>query len=369
MRIAVTGATGFLGWHVLCRAFASGVTAVPVDRSALTSPELLADVLRNVHAVVHCAGVNRGADSDVLDGNLAVARALADAVRRAGQPIRIVYANSVHSRGGTAYGVAKRKAGELLAGAVPGAYSDVVLPNVFGEHGRPYYNSFVATFCRDVADGRPPADVSDRDVVLLHAQDAAGVLEHEAHSTGDRTIEPDGESIRVAEVLDILREFESTYRSGELPDLTGRFRTSLFHTYRSHLFPERFPIELTRRTDSRGTLLECVRTGVTGGQALVSTTVPGAVRGEHVHLRKFERFVVLDGQAEIAMRRLFTDHLVRFQVSGDRPVLVDMPTMWTHNLTSIGERPTTAFFWTNEVFHPDDPDTFACQVDCREGPP
>ncbi|NDL57642.1 NAD-dependent epimerase/dehydratase family protein [Phytoactinopolyspora mesophila] len=369
MTIAVTGATGFLGWHVLCRAFASGVTTAPVDRSTLTSPERLADVLRNVHAVVHCAGVNRGSDSDILDGNLAAARALAEAVRRAKQPIRIVYANSAHSLGATAYGVAKRKAGEMLAGAAPGAYSDVVLPNVFGEHGRPYYNSFVATFCRDVADGRRPADVSDRDVALLHAQDAASVLAAEAQRTGDRTVAPDGEPVRVAEVLGILREFESTYRGSELPDLTGRFRTSLFHTYRSHLFPERFPIGLTRRTDSRGTLLECMQSGVTGGQAMVSTTVPGAVRGEHVHLRKFERFVVLDGEAEIATRRLFTDRIVRFHVSGDRPVIVDMPTMWTHNLTNIGKRPMTAFFWTNEVFRPDDPDTFACPVEVRTDPP
>jgi UDP-2-acetamido-2,6-beta-L-arabino-hexul-4-ose reductase len=355
MKIGVTGAGGFLGWHVRCRAFAAGVESVRVD---------LAEPLPSgLDAVVHCAGANRGTDSEVVEGNLTAARRLVEAVQRADRPVRIVYANSVHSRGDGVYGAAKRKAAELLAGAAPGAFSDVVLPNLFGEHGRPYYNSFVATFCREVADGRQPGEVHDRGIALLPAQDAASALVGEAGAASDRNVEPAGEPVSVRAVLETLQEFASTYRRGELPDLTGRFRTSLFHTYRSFLFPERYPIALPRRSDARGSLVECVRTGVTGGQAFVSTTVPGAVRGEHVHLRKFERFLVVDGRAEIALRRLFTDQVVRFRVDGAHPAIVDMPTMWAHNLTNVGDRPVTTFFWTNELYDPGDTDTFACPVD------
>jgi UDP-2-acetamido-2,6-beta-L-arabino-hexul-4-ose reductase len=81
-----------------------------------------------------------------------------------------------------------------------------------------------------------------------------------------------------------------------------------------------------------------------------------------VHLRKFERYVVVEGQAEIALRRLFTDQVVRFLVTGERPAIVDMPTLWAHRITALGESPVTTFFWTNEVYDPADPDTYACPV-------
>jgi UDP-2-acetamido-2,6-beta-L-arabino-hexul-4-ose reductase len=160
----------------------------------------------------------------------------------------------------------------------------------------------------------------------------------------------------------MLRDFKSVYATGEIPDISDLLRVRLFNTYRSHLFPARYPIALQPRTDARGTLVECVRAGATGGQAFVSSTVPHAVRGDHVHLRKFERFAVMDGEAEISLRRLFTSQVVTFRVSGDRPVAIDMPTMWAHNLTNVGGSALTTFFWTNELFRADDPDTFACPV-------
>ena len=366
MKLAVTGAGGFLGWHVRCRAFAQGIDCVPVRRNVMTDADRLADAIGDVDAVLHCAGVNRGTDREVTEGNLLAAQQLADAVRRADRPIRIVYANSTHSRGDTAYGIAKRKAGELLASA---GFSDVILPNLFGEHGRPHYNSFVATFCHELAGARAPVVAQDREVPLLHVQDAADTLIQEAAATGSRVVEPEADPVAVSVVLDLLQNFESVYATGEIPDIADRFRARLFNTYRSYLFPGRYPIAAQPRTDARGTLVECVRAGATGGQAFISSTVPAAVRGEHVHLRKFERFTVLEGEAEISLRRLFTREVVTFRVSGDRPVAIDMPTMWAHNLTNVGSAPLTTFFWTNELYRPDDPDTFPCPVEAVEGSP
>lgn len=370
--IAVTGATGMLGWHLRCRAFAAGVSTVPVGRAELADPDRLADILTAASAVVHCAGANRGEESEVVEGNLAAARGLAEGLRRAGRDLRVVYANSVHRATDSGYGIAKRKAAELLAGAAPGRFSDVVLPHLFGEHARPHHNSFVATFAYELAQGRRPEQVRDRELALLHAQEAAGVLLSEVDTAGDRVVEPAGEPMSVAGVLSTLEHFAAIYRSGDLPDLTGRtsglpessdrVRVNLFHTYRSYLFPERFPIPLPRRSDQRGTLVECVRTGFAGGQGFVSSTVPSAVRGEHMHLRKFERYVVVSGTAEIALRRLFTRQVVRFSVTGEEPVIVDMPTGWAHHLINVGAQPLTTFFWSNEVYRPEDPDTYPCPV-------
>lgn len=370
MKLAVTGADGFLGWHLRCKSFALGIECIPVRRDAMGSSDRLADLIRGVDAVLHCAGVNRGTEREVTEGNLRAAHSLAEAVQRVDHPVRIVYANSTHSRGDSAYGMAKRKAGELLAGAAPGrmGFSDVILPNLFGEHGRPHYNSFVATFCHEIAAGRDVA-LQDREVALLHVQDAADVLIQEAHASGHRVVEPEAEPVAVSAVLGMLRGFESVYATGEIPDISERLRARLFNTYRSHIFPARYPIAAQPRTDARGTLVECVRAGTSGGQAFMSSTVPYGVRGDHVHLRKFERFAVMDGEAEISLRRLFTSEVVTFRVSGDRPVVIDMPTMWVHNLTNVADSPLTTFFWTNELFNAEDPDTFACPVRAPQGAP
>jgi UDP-2-acetamido-2,6-beta-L-arabino-hexul-4-ose reductase len=209
----------------------------------------------------------------------------------------------------------------------------------------------------------------DREIPLLHVQQAADILIQEASATGRRIFEPQADPFPVSAVLSLLRNFESVYATGEIPDISDPFRARLFNTYRSYLFPGRYPIGAQPRTDPRGVLVECIRAGTTGGQAFISSTVPGAVRGEHVHLRKFERFAVLDGEAEISLRRLFTGEVVTFRVNGDQPVAIDMPTMWAHNLTNIGPAPLTTFFWTNELYRQEDPDTFACTVKAAQGAP
>ena len=378
MRIALTGADGFLGWHLRCAALARGIAVDPLSREDLARPERLAGRLGAVDAVIHCAGVNRGSDTELTEGNRLAAEQLATAVaathQAAGQPLRLVYANSIQSLGGPTagplYGPAKRLAGERLATASP-AYSDVLLPNLFGEHGRPWYNSFVATFCAQLAEGGQPEVTEDRLVPLLHVQDAAAILLDQAGvpaQVGRTRVEPPAQPVPVSRVLALLREFARVYATGELPDIADPFAARLFNTYRSFLVPDRYPIIGTPRTDQRGTLVECVRTGSAGGQAFVSSTRPGAVRGEHFHLRKFERFLVLEGEAEIALRRLFSKDVVRFRVTGGTPAMIDMPTLWVHNLTNIGRTPVTTFFWTNELFDPADPDTFPAAVDDLEVP-
>jgi UDP-2-acetamido-2,6-beta-L-arabino-hexul-4-ose reductase len=361
VRIAVTGASGFLGWHVRCRAFAMGLESVPVTRDVMADPAALVDALRSVDAVIHCAGVNRGTDHEITEGIVGPAQRLLAAIRRTGRPVRVVYANSTRVGDSSVYGLAKARAADILA-AAPG-FSDVILSNLYGEHGRPHYNSFVATFSHQLARGHTPRVLNDRELPLIHAQDAATQLIREAGSTGHRTVKPAGERIAVSRVLALLCEYAATYRTGDLPDIASAFHSSLFNTYRSHLFPAGYPIVMRPHTDARGTLVECVRTERAGGRAFVSTTQPGAVRGGHLHLRAFERILVVAGEMEISLRRLYTDHIVGFQVSGDRPAAVDLPTMWAHKMTNVGDGPTTAFAWTNEPLRTDDPDTYACPVD------
>lgn len=357
MKILLTGANGFLGWHTRCRLRAlTGHEVVSVGRQQW--PEL-ADHMAGVDAIIHVAGVNRGFDTDVELGNAELARRLGEAVRaNTGSP-RLIFANSIQAGNDSPYGNGKAVAAELLAAAaadVGSHYVDVKLPNLFGEHGKPYYNSFVATFVDSVLNKQPPR-VADRSVDLLHVQTAAQSLIG-GLTTPEKQLTPLGTSTTVQGVLDSLVVFEQLYTGGEIPALLTDLDIDLFNTLRAAHFPKRSPIALTPRSDDRGRLVEVVRAHGGGGQMFVSTTRPGITRGEHFHLHKVERFVVLSGRARISLRRLFSTDVIEFDVDGRTPVAVDMPTMWVHNITNTGDGDLLTLFWTNELFDPAAPDTF-----------
>jgi UDP-2-acetamido-2,6-beta-L-arabino-hexul-4-ose reductase len=354
--VALTGAGGFLGWHIRVLARALGRPAPTIiGRDALASVETLASLLNGVDRVVHVAGVNRGQPDEVATGNVVLARQLSAGLRACQTPPkRVVFANSVQAANGTPYGDGKAAAAVLLAETARWfgcAFDDVLLPNLFGEHGRPNYNSVVATFCRVLADGGTPRVDGDRELDLLHATDAAASL------LGLPC--PGGSARRtVRQLADQIGGFASIYRAGEIPDLHDRFDLRLFNTYRSHIFPANTPIPLTRHSDARGGLVEAVKVHGGGGQTFCSSTVPGVTRGDHFHMAKVERFVVVRGEAEICLRRVLHDEVLRFRVSGDEPVVVDMPTMWAHSITNVGAGELTTLFWANELFDPANPDTY-----------
>ena len=357
--VVLTGGSGFLGWHVRVLARALKLPEpIIVDRDDFAQPNVLAAKLNGADRVVHLAGINRGEPQEVATGNVILARQLAAGLRScATPPKRVAFANSVQAGNGTPYGDGKAAAGVLLAETARwfgSEFSDVLLPNLFGEHGRPHYNSVIATFCRLLADGGKPQVSGDRELELLHATDAAALL------LGTTPVETPVPTVRrtVSELATQLTTFATTYRSGEIPPLTDRFAVRLFNTYRSQLFPANTPLRLPTHTDARGGLVEAVKVHGGGGQTFCSTTVPGVTRGEHFHLAKVERFVVIRGEAEIRLRRVLHDDVLTFRVSGDKPTVVDMPTMWAHNITNVGSSDLTTLFWTNDVFDPLNPDTY-----------
>jgi UDP-2-acetamido-2,6-beta-L-arabino-hexul-4-ose reductase len=357
VKVLVTGADGFLGWHTRARLRSlTSHEVVGIDKDEWAD---LDTFVRNADAIIHMAGVNRGTDEEVESANIALARDVAEAMRASGGAPRIIYANSIQAGNGTPYGVGKGAAAGILAEAasqIGSHFVDVRLPNLFGEHGRPQYNSFVATFAHAVMNGQTP-QIVDRPVDLLHVQGAAqafiDALETDAHR-----IDPAGVPTTVQGVFDKLHGFNVLYATGDVPPLDSNLDVDLFNTLRAALFPTHYPIPLVQRTDARGSLVEVVRAHGGPGQTFVSTTKPGVTRGEHYHLRKVERFVVVGGSARISLRKVLTDSIISFDVTGDAPAIVDMPTMWVHNITNTGSGELTTLFWTHELFDPDAPDTF-----------
>lgn len=367
MRVAITGGHGFLGWHAACRLRAlDGIEPVRLGRAAFANPEELALAIADVDAVLHIAGINR-ADSDqaVEEGNADLGRRLANALTAANRPIDVAYANSVQAEFDNAYGRGKSRAAEIVGEAVSsagGRFADLLLPNLFGEHGRPAYNSFVATFAHEIAAGRTPTVNGDRKIPLLHAQDAAAALITALGS--DRRESVVGEPRGISEVLDLLQHAHDLYGTrGEIPPLPGPFEVNIFNTYRAAAFPTMWPIMPKVHSDDRGDLFETVRAHGGTGQAFVSTTRPGQVRGQHYHLHKVERFFVIKGEAEIRLRRLLHSDVVTFRLSGERPSFVDMPTMWVHNIRNVGDSDLVTMFWADQLLDPANPDQYPEKVE------
>lgn len=366
-RIAVTGPDGFVAWHTRCAARARwGGDLTGVGSEHFDNPDLLDAALAEVDAVIHLAGINRAQDpSDIEQVNPWLAEQLVGSLRRLGHRIPVVYGNSIHSLGESVFGVAKRRAAEILTqwGSEVGApVMDVVMPNLFGEHGLPNYNSVVATFCHALAAGDVPSVVDDKELPLLYVGEAADRLLDLALSPQAGQISLEGRSTWVSELATKLTRLVEDYKSGRLPDLSDPFTKQLFNTYRSAAFPAHFPILPEPAVDPRGHLVEAVKGRGGEVQVFFSSTNPGYTRGQHWHRHKVERFLVLAGAGVIRLRRLFTDEVVEFSVSGDRPAIVDMPTYWAHSITNTGSDPLVTLFFADELYDPAQPDTIPEEV-------
>jgi UDP-2-acetamido-2,6-beta-L-arabino-hexul-4-ose reductase len=355
--VALTGANGFLGWHTRAALHETGSSRSIALGDGFDLESAVASI-DGASRLIHIAGVNRGSDSEVQDGNALFAAQVAEALARCENPPPVVvFANSTQASNGSTYGRAKREASGILRNVTEryGArFEDVLLPNLFGEHGRPFYNAVTATFSHLLSRGDQPIVEQDKELTLLHVQDAADRLIGAVNSDASTRLQV-RES--VSGLLLRLSNIATAYRHGDIPDIRTKFDRDLFNTYRSYTFPAQTPVVLERHADSRGSFFEVIRSHGGPGQSSFSTTEPGISRGDHFHRRKIERFTVLAGTATISLRKLFSTEVYEFQVTGEQPVAVDMPTMWTHKITNMGADTLYTSFWTNEVFNPSAPDT------------
>ena len=367
MKIGITGADGLLAWHqrAYFKASAGEHTLRLANRATFERPELLAEFVAGVDAIIHLAGMNRGADVEVETTNAALAHDLVLACAQTKTRPFLVYANSTHQDRDTAYGRGKRAGADTLrlwAEQNGTGFANLILPHVFGEFGKPFYNSVVSTFCHQLARNETPQIVTDSELELLHAQDVAARSLMAIQENQRGTIRLQGSSMKVSELLLRLTEMRDRYQSMIMPKLESALDVRLFNTLRSYLFPAHYPVALTLHSDARGSLFEVVKS-VSGGQVFISTTHPGITRGNHFHTRKIERFLVASGVAEIRLRKLFSDEVTRFKVRGDAPCYVDIPTFHTHYITYTGQSELVTLFWTNEIFDPENTDTFSEAVD------
>lgn len=390
LHIGITGQSGFLGTHLYnYLGLQPGVALVPFERGAFepyasdpgasaadpkafdtgTSADgnTLCDWVRQCDVIIHLAALNRHPEPETLyETNVALVDRLIHAMEATGARPHVLFSSSTQEEKDNPYGRSKAEGRKRLSAWAQrngATFTGLVIPNVFGPFGLPFYNSVVATFCHQLTHGETPRIEVDGVLKLIYVDNLVKaiwrLIQEPTHAY---TVPPDAE-ITVSALLRLLEGFRADYfDKGVIPALAGPFERNLFNTFRSFIDQRSFfPKTLTRHADDRGAFVEIARTHP-GGQVSFSTTLPGITRGEHFHTRKIERFAVLRGQARIALRRIGTDEVLAFDLDGDKPSFVDMPVWYTHNITNTGNGELLTLFWINEFFDPTDPDTYFVKV-------
>lgn len=354
MKVGITGYNGFIGYHlwVHIKYLCDDLEVIKLDSSLMG--------IEKCDVVVHLAEKNRGDEKEIYDNNISSASTLASAL---GSNKRLLYASSLHEDDDTIFGKYRRENKLLFAKwakASDSSFSSLRIPNVFGEFCKPNYNSFVATFCHKIINNGEITATSNR-VKLVYVQNLCKQIVDIIRDGGDDesyTIKQDG-TYRVQYVYNKLLSFKRQYIDYNIiPNLKSYYDTfelDLFNTFRSYI--EDRVVTMDSNSDERGYLSETIKTN-TGGQSFFSTTNPGYIRGQHFHMRKLERFCVLKGEAEINLRKIGSDKIITYEVSGKKTQYIDMPLFYTHNITPANNEEITTLFWTNELLDKNDVDTF-----------
>ena len=366
LRIGITGQGGFIGSYLFnYLGLQKGVECIPFENIFFQNKELLQKFVKQCDVIVHLAAKNRHSDSDILyKTNVELVQRLIDAMETEAVTPHVIFSSSTQEERDNIYGRSKKEGRRLFqqwAANNQSVFNGLIIPNVFGPFGNPYYNSVIATFSHQLTHNETPKIEVDGTLKLIYIHELAAEIWKIITKKQTESIchlNPTSEA-KVSEILAVLENYRLLYFENHiLPEISNRFELNLFNTFRSYIDHSKFyPLVLKKNTDNRGSFIETVKTEI-GGQFSFSTTHPGITRGDHFHTRKIERFIVISGKAVIELRRIGTNDLLHFELDGKNPSFVDMPVWFTHNITNVGDEDLLTLFWINEFFDPADPDTF-----------
>ncbi|OUQ38433.1 capsular polysaccharide biosynthesis protein CapF [Faecalibacterium sp. An122] len=395
MNVLVTGAKGFVGKNLVCnlRNIAEGknrtrpkLTIGEIYEYDLdTDPALLDKFCAGADFVFNLAGVNRPKDqSEFMEGNFGFASDLLEKLEKHGNKCPVMLSSSIQATligryGQSDYGKSKLAGEELFFEYSRETGAPILVyrfPNLFGKWCRPNYNSVVATFCNNIANDLP-IQVNDRstelefvyiDDLVEEMLDALEGKEHRCEFSGlDAVAKENGRYCYVpvtskatlGEIVDLLESFKEQPRTLVMPEIpAGSFAKKLYSTYLSYLPKKAVCVPLKMNVDDRGSFTELLKTAHCG-QVSVNISKPGITKGQHWHNSKWEFFMVVSGHGLIQERKIGTDEVMEFEVSGDKIEAVHMLPGYTHNIINLSDTENlVTVMWANETFDPQHPDTF-----------
>lgn len=382
MKILVTGANGFAGKNLIAtlnniRDGKDNFHGLPTDLEIFpydlgVPEEDFERYCAECDFVFNLVGVHRPKDeSEFMKGNFGFLTTLLDTLKKYNNTCPILFSSSTQAELKNPYGESKRAAEDALFQHSEETGAKVLVyrfPNLFGKWCRPNYNSAVATFCHNIAHGLP-ITVNDRshEMTLVYIDDMVDellrALMGKEIKDGKFCTVPVTHTVTLGEIADLLHSFKESRENKLVPDMTeGSFSKKLYSTYLSYLPPDGFSYPLKMNVDERGSFTEILRT-VNNGQFSVNISKPGITKGQHWHHTKNEKFLVVSGKGVIRFRKIDSDEVIEYFVSGDKLEVVDIPTGYTHNIENLGDTDMVTFMWCNECFNPEKPDTFFLPVE------
>ena len=364
MRILISGHTGFVGGHLLryLNLHYPNHKLILLNKDDFRSENFI-DKIQKEDFIYHLAGVNRAeTDQEVYNSNIEINNSLLDHLEKINFKGKLYFSSSLQEDSDSLYGKAKKKARvdfEGLSKKIGFTFYTSLTPNVFGPFCKPFYNSFIATFSHQLINNQSPKIITDKTVKIVYIDDYISLLLELLEGKIEVINFDFPKEIKVSKVLEKLRLFNGQYiQENKIPNLESKFDKELFNTFRSYInHKDFFPRVYKLHSDSRGNFIELSK-ALSEGQSSYSTTNSGITRGNHFHTRKIERFSVIKGKAKIELRKYLTDEIISFELDGNSPSYVDMPIWYTHNITNIGDEELLTFFWVNEPYNQNDPDTY-----------
>ena len=402
MKILVTGAKGFVGQNLVAnlKNIQQGKNrtrpALQIDEiyeyDITSTQQELDTYCAQADFVFNLAGVNRPKDqSEFMQGNFGFASTLLDTLKKHGNTCPVMLASSIQATligryGESDYGKSKLAGEELFFAYARETGAQVLVyrfPNLFGKWCRPNYNSVIATFCNNIANDLP-IQVNDPNVELelLYIDDLVeemlDALEGKAHrcnydglaaqatADGRYCYAPTTHKVTLGEIVELLDLFKAQPQSLVMPEIPyNSFAKKLYSTYLSYLPAEKTIFDLKMNKDERGSFTELLKT-LSCGQFSVNISKPGITKGEHWHNSKWEFFIVVAGHGLIQERRIGSDEIREYEVSGDKIQAVQMLPGFTHNIINLSQTENlVTVMWANEQFDPQHPDTFGEKVEAK----
>lgn len=368
MNVLITGAKGFLGRNVSLYLSARGYTILSYDID--NHPDELPVLLKQADSILHFAGINRPLKAEeFLDGNVFFTKRLLEEVAGSKKKIPLLFTSSIQAEKQNPYGASKKIAEDLIFEFSKKQDCPVCiyrLYNVYGKGCRPFYNSVIATWCYQIAHGKPiEVNPENPTIPFVFIDDICQEFERflRGEVACDDTIhyvEPHDEK-NLLEVANLIQSFPEIRSKGMLSPQEG-FAKKLYSTYLTYLEPEDLAYNLFSHTDERGSFTEFLKTP-NFGQVSVNFARPGITKGNHYHHLKNEKFLVVSGTCEIALRKVGEETIHRFVCTGNHLQVVDIPAGYTHSIKNIGKEDAVTIMWANELYDPENPDTYLEKVE------